>query len=325
MERRRTSLDKNYRQGDLSVFPQAIDSRFSLFEASNNLETKVSHKLMIADKYIIVEDASAFPETGILRITSPNGTAIPEVVYYSRKIGNQFHMLQRINASTWNVGAVVSCPVMAEHHNALKDAILKIQQKIGLAENPDPKSLHGVIRTLEQRWLAPKAVFKASPVVGPPPLVVRFQNFSGGHGLHYLWDFGDGTTSTEKHPVHTYLSEGKYTVKLNMVSVANAQGFAEKSNYITVSNELRLPFFYGRPLMGEHGSTEFTFVDQTDGSIVERHWFFGDGSDEIVSNPNIHTIRHVYEKAGDYNPILMVKYADSQMSRANITEGITVF
>lgn len=283
---------------------------------------------MLTDKYIIVENASAFPSSGILRIASTKGTAIPEVLYYGKKIGNQFHLLQRgrgLNtANTWEIGSTISCPVMAEHHNALKDAILKIQQKIGLSAAPDPLSIHGTLQTLEQRWLAPKAVYKAFPTSGPPPLTVRFQNFSIGDELHYLWDFGDGGTSTEKHPTHTYLNEGKYTVKLNIVSTTNAQGFSEKNNYITISNELRLPFFYGRPLMGKSGVTEFTLVDQTDGNIVERHWFFGDGSDITISNPNNHTVNHVYEKPGDFIPTLIVKYADHQMSRTTIVEGITV-
>ena len=324
MEKRRiTSLDKNYRHGDLSVFPQALDSVFTLFEAKNNLETRLSHKLTSTAKYIIVENASAFPQSGILKVGS-------EAIFYTKKIGNQFHLLQRKYASTWAAGTVVSLPVMAEHHNALKDAIIKIQNKIGLNENPDPQSLHGVLRTLEQRWLAPKAIFKAYPLVGPSPLTVRFQNFSSGHGMHYLWDFGDGITSSEKHPLHTYIGEGAYTVKLNMVSTTNAQVITEKNDYITVSSDLISPFFYGRPLMGYSKATDsisptnFTFVDQTDGNITERHWFFGDGTDAIVSNPNIHSIKHTYNKPGDYKPTLMVKYADNKTSRANIVEGIGV-
>ena len=326
--RRVTSLDKNYRQGDLSVFPQALDSHFTLFQASNNLETRLTHQLTVSGKYLIVDNASDFPATGMLQITPKNGGTTPEVLYYGRKIGNQFHLLQRgygkNTPSVWEAGSIVKCPVMAEHHNALKDAIIKIQQKIGLVDNPDPQSLHGIIRTLEQRWLTPKAIFKAFPTLGAPPLTVRFQNFSGGHGIHYLWDFGDGSISTEKHPVHTYLNEGNYSVKLNMVSVLKAQGFSEKANYISVSNELRQPFFYARPLLGPAGS-EFKIVDQTDGNIVERHWFFGDGEEATVSNPNLHVIKHVYHQPGEYLPTLVIRYADGQINRASIVEGITVF
>src|SRR3569833_622192 len=43
--------------------------------------------------------------------------------------------------------------------------------------------------------------------------------------LHYNWDFGDGMTSTDQNPVHTYATAGNYTVKLEVVdpmSAANA-------------------------------------------------------------------------------------------------------
>jgi PKD repeat protein len=340
--RRITSLDKSYRTGDLSVFPKALDSKTSLFEAVNNAETKLLHNITPTSKYIIVEDASKLPDNGLIRLSSPSGKGQVEIIFYARKIGNQLHMLQRgygkTNNSNWPAGALVCCPVMAEHHNALKDAIINIQRKVGTLDSNDTESLTGQLRVLEQRWLTPKAIFKAFPRSGPQDLTVRFQNFSSGYGLRFLWDFGDGVTSTEKSPSHTYNSEGLYTVKLNVVSFNGAAGFTEKANYIEVNNEQRKPFFYATPFSGQSretvalralnddgGATEFTLVDQTDGNIIERHWYFGDGQDITVSNPNIHTIKHVYEKGGEYRPTLLVRYADGRVSRATLTEGITVF
>lgn len=43
---------------------------------------------------------------------------------------------------------------------------------------------------------------------------VKFTNLSSGNAQSYVWDFGDGTTSTEKNPLHTYTKSGYYTVKL---------------------------------------------------------------------------------------------------------------
>lgn len=43
---------------------------------------------------------------------------------------------------------------------------------------------------------------------------VKFTNQSSGKAVSYLWDFGDGTTSTEKDPLHVYAKSGYYTVKL---------------------------------------------------------------------------------------------------------------
>jgi PKD repeat protein len=315
-----------------------------LFEACNNVETKLIHKITPTSKYLIVEDASKFPGSGILRIASSKGTGDPEIIFYARKIGNQFHLLQRgmgkFNVNGWDAGSVVSSPVMAEHHNALKDAIMKIEQKVGLASNPSSDSIHGIIRRLEQRWLAPKASFKAYPTTGSAPLIVRFQNFSGGHSLHFLWDFGDGTTSSEKHPVHTYEKEGIYSVKLNMISVLKSQGATEKKNYIKVNNDLRQENFYAKPSYGYSRATaeesyaserniilptEFLFIDQTEGKIIERHWFFGDNQDCLIINPNIHVVKHIYNRPGNYSPTLIIKYIDDQVAHANIFEDIMVY
>lgn len=43
---------------------------------------------------------------------------------------------------------------------------------------------------------------------------VKFTNLSSGNSVSYLWDFGDGTTSSEKNPLHVYAKSGYYNVKL---------------------------------------------------------------------------------------------------------------
>lgn len=45
---------------------------------------------------------------------------------------------------------------------------------------------------------------------------VKFTNLSSANAVSYLWDFGDGTTSTEKNPLHIYSKSGYYTVKLTV-------------------------------------------------------------------------------------------------------------
>src|SRR5262249_15440044 len=151
-------------------------------------------------------------------------------------------------------------------------------------------------------------------------LTVKFQNFSGGQPLRFLWDFGDGSTSSDPAPIHTYLSEGNYTVKLSMQTTTGAQGIAIKSSYISVSNDNFTPFFYTLPEQGysvqtamdrtARGNpttpTTFNFVDQTDGQITQRFWVFDDGSTEAQGNPDIHTTSHVYEQPGIYQPSLLL-------------------
>lgn len=69
---------------------------------------------------------------------------------------------------------------------------------------------------------APIASFSYSNIITPSVLTVGFFNTSViGVDANYLWDFGDGTTSIEASPVHTYATYGSKTVTL---TVTNACG-----------------------------------------------------------------------------------------------------
>lgn len=67
---------------------------------------------------------------------------------------------------------------------------------------------------------APVAAGSATPLIGDEPLTVQFSS-SGTYDpenqpLTYLWEFGDGTTSTEPNPTKTYTSRGLFTPKLTV-------------------------------------------------------------------------------------------------------------
>ncbi len=61
-----------------------------------------------------------------------------------------------------------------------------------------------------------EADFSCSPVIGTPPLTVQFTDESTGPIVGWEWDFGDGETSVEVDPEHTYVPEGSYTVSLTV-------------------------------------------------------------------------------------------------------------
>lgn len=64
-------------------------------------------------------------------------------------------------------------------------------------------------------------------------LEVTFTNFSQ-NATSYLWDFGDGETSTEEDPVHVYAEAGDYSVKLTATNDANVS--ADYSQTITITD-----------------------------------------------------------------------------------------
>ncbi|MCD6565982.1 MAG: PKD domain-containing protein [Bacteroidales bacterium] len=61
------------------------------------------------------------------------------------------------------------------------------------------------------------ALFIATPRSGAFPLRVNFTDKSSGNPTAWQWDFGDGKSSTDQNPTHTYNSTGNYNVKLTVL------------------------------------------------------------------------------------------------------------
>jgi PKD repeat protein len=76
--------------------------------------------------------------------------------------------------------------------------------------------------------MAPIAVVEANPTTGVPPLAVTFigsnSTDDSGSISSYFWDFGDGMTSMEADPQHTYGSAGQYEVVLTVTDEGGLTG-----------------------------------------------------------------------------------------------------
>ncbi|GAA4277332.1 Ig-like domain-containing protein [Aquimarina mytili] len=62
---------------------------------------------------------------------------------------------------------------------------------------------------------------------------IQFTSTSTNRINSYLWNFGDGQTSTQQNPTHTYAAEGDYTVSLTTTNDSGSDT-EEKINYITI-------------------------------------------------------------------------------------------
>lgn len=109
------------------------------------------------------------------------------------------------------------------------------------------------------------ADFTASPTSGYAPLSVQFSNQSTGNITSYLWNFGDGNTSTQENPNHTYQNSGSYTVSLT-VSNGDLQDVKTRSNCIQVNtpSEPTLSNGYVTPNPGISGDNFDFYVTYTD-------------------------------------------------------------
>ncbi len=80
----------------------------------------------------------------------------------------------------------------------------------------------------------PIADFVGTPTSGTAPLDVDFTDQSTNNPTSWLWNFGDGNSSSAQNPSHTYTIVGSYTVSL-MVTNADGSDTQTLTNYITVS------------------------------------------------------------------------------------------
>ncbi len=129
---------------------------------------------------------------------------------------------------------------------------------------------------------------------------IQFTNQSG-FATSYLWQFGDGGTSSLLNPIHNYTVAGLYTVKLIIYRV-NAPGNVCTD---TVSHQIQvvssLPgWFSMSDTSGLCAPFTVTFVNQNRPSVTAS-WDFGDGNtgtgDSVV---------HTYAVAGIYTVSLTV-------------------
>jgi PKD repeat protein len=84
---------------------------------------------------------------------------------------------------------------------------------------------------------ASRANFVGTPLSGNVPLTVQFTDLSTNAPTSWLWDFGDGSTSTLQNPAHTYtIARGSYNVNLTATNYGSESNL--KTNYVTTNGPL---------------------------------------------------------------------------------------
>lgn len=141
----------------------------------------------------------------------------------------------------------------------------------------------------------PVAAFISNVSDGKVPLNVKFIDSSTNSPTAWVWSFGDGGSSTERNPVHTYATKGTYTVTLTVSNGAGSDTVT-RSGYITVSAAAIAPVaaFYSNTTSGEVPLT-VQFLDSSTNSPTAWAWSFGDGGTSADQNPV-----HTYATAGSY-------------------------
>ncbi|MEM7037196.1 MAG: PKD domain-containing protein, partial [Bacteroidota bacterium] len=124
-------------------------------------------------------------------------------------------------------------------------------------------------------------------------LAAFFTDNTTDNPTNWLWDFGDGNTSTQQNPQHTYAMPGSYLVCL---TTTNSCGTDSSCRSVTVDCPLPTSSF-----SSSANQLALSFTDMSGGNPNTYSWDFGDGNSSAMQNP-----QHTYATPGTYVVCLSV-------------------
>lgn len=256
---------------------------------------QVNGQNYVVDGYVIVEDLFLPVNDQIVEIKSQTGNVLGTIItdesgYFSKTIippqDDDFIILEMVRNCSGNV--------------------VMYQQQLPL-DNPH---LEYIFRVCEDKPCV--ALFNYEQQ-STNSLVFKFTDISKTDADEWLWDFGDGETSTQQNPLHVFSDQGNYLVTL---TVENENCNDDIQRNVQVSYKNPLPrFSFKQVNQGEQPAINFT--NNSIGYFTFIIWDFGDGSpfsNEI--NP-----KHAYNEPGDYNVSLTLV---SQFNYNTLTKKVQV-
>lgn len=156
-----------------------------------------------------------------------------------------------------------------------------------------PNSITKTVTVAAPTVAPPVVAFAPSATSGAAPLSVSFTNQSTG-ATSYSWSFGDGSTSVEGNPSHTFGTPGTYSV---ILTATNAWGSSSNTQTVSVTQPALAPPVAAFTPSSTSGTAPLTvsFTNQSTGSPTSHSWSFGDGATSVEANPS-----RTYTAAGTY-------------------------
>ncbi|HET9648570.1 MAG TPA: LamG-like jellyroll fold domain-containing protein, partial [Microlunatus sp.] len=137
---------------------------------------------------------------------------------------------------------------------------------------------------------------------------------SDGTIASYAWDFGDGATSTQAKPSHTFAAAGDQTVKLTVTDNQGATDSVTKT--VTTVDNAKPTAAFTYDVNNLAVSFDGSGSSDSDGTVASYSWDFGDGATSTAAKPN-----HTYASAGDQTVKLTV--TDNDGSTDSVTKSVT--
>lgn len=232
--------------------------------------------------------------SGVVKLINESGSATASrgsVVHaaWTRPDGSTFDQYARIGTRLRAEFSLSTAGVPGVYTLSVVDVT-----KTGYTYDPDSSAVtSSSITSGDVANSVPTAVSNADIISGTVPLTVNFDSSGSvdpdGAIVAYTWDFGDGGTSSDASPIHTYQGVGSYIVALTVTD--NMGATANSNTSITVSNSPegctsncmsvdRISLSYNMYVNRIYGLV--WFVDENgkavDGAVVHAVWTLPDGS-----------------------------------------------
>lgn len=131
----------------------------------------------------------------------------------------------------------------------------------------------------------------------------------------YLWDFGDGTTSTLPNPSHLYNNTGRYNIKLTVTTTGGCTVTTTEIDGVKVGTPPATSFSI--PNKDVCASSAVSFTDNTPLPVDEWEWDFGDGTFSSTQNPS-----HIYSDTGTF--IVKLKAFNNRCPQTSAGQTVTI-
>ncbi len=194
----------------------------------------------------------------------------------------------------WDFGDGATSTEQNPSHTYANPGVYTVTLTVSNPAGSDTEAKADYIRVYQ----APQASFSADKTEVAAGEAVQFTDLSTGGPTSWQWNFGDGTTSTERNPSHTYANSGVYTVTLTVSNPAGS-GTEAKADHIRVYEPPQADFSADKieATLGE----VIQFTDLSTGGPTSWQWNFGDGATSTEQNPS-----HAYTSPGVYTVTLTV-------------------
>ncbi len=270
------------------IFTNPLKKSFLLLAFS--ILSALGTKAAVTASFSVSDTVGCIP----LTIKFTNGSSGATSYYWDFGNGNTSSLTSPSNVYT--VSGTYTVKLIAKDASGNKDSVIKTS----------------LIRVVAD----PNADFSAKDTTVCPGTAVNFVNNSTNASA-YIWDFGDGNSSTSKNPSHSYSNPGYYTIKLIAKNAYGCDDALSKSNYIYIYSTPTSKFTSSSTFVCDT-TKSFTLTDKTS-SAYSWKWDFGDGTSSTTQNPS-----HKYSSPGTYTIKLTTTNANGCSGTTTMSNYLTV-